>query len=125
MHHSALDSCYDQASCSQEVRDIQDLHMDENGWDDIGYSFLIGGDGQVYEGRGWNVQGRHTLNWNDLGYGIDFMGLFTDVLPEQVAMDVYHQLSAVNIVYMNVESPLMAIVHHTVCLKFGQNFFCL
>ncbi len=95
VHHSAMDSCYDQVSCSAEVREIQDLHMDTNGWDDIGYSFLIGGDGQVYEGRGWNVQGAHTQNWNDIGYGIDFMGLFTDELPEQIAIDTYHQFSAV------------------------------
>lgn len=29
---------------------IQNLHMKENNFDDIGYNFLIGGDGNVYEG---------------------------------------------------------------------------
>jgi len=29
-------------------------------WMDLGYSFLVGGDGKVYEGRGWNHQGAHT-----------------------------------------------------------------
>jgi hypothetical protein len=28
---------------------------------DIGYSFLIGGDGNVYEGRGWDRVGSHTI----------------------------------------------------------------
>ncbi len=28
---------------------------------DIGYNFLIGGDGNVYEGRGWDRQGSHTI----------------------------------------------------------------
>ena len=37
VHHSAMAECKDQESCSQEVRDIQDLHMDGNGWWDIGY----------------------------------------------------------------------------------------
>ena len=43
--------------------------MDDQGWNDIGYSFLIGGDGLMYEGRGWNIQGAHTLNYNTVGYG--------------------------------------------------------
>ena len=37
VHHSAMAECEDQESCSQAVRDIQDLHMDGNGWWDIGY----------------------------------------------------------------------------------------
>ena len=31
---------------------------------DIAYSFLIGGDGKVYEGRGWDEIGAHTLGFN-------------------------------------------------------------
>ena len=31
--------------------------MDGNGWWDIGYNFLIGEDGRIYEGRGFHIQG--------------------------------------------------------------------
>lgn len=34
--------------------------MESKNWDDIGYNFLVGGDGEVYEGRGWDKQGAHT-----------------------------------------------------------------
>lgn len=27
------------------------------GWDDIGYNFLIGGNGSIYVGRGWDYKG--------------------------------------------------------------------
>ena len=37
VHHSAMAECEDQESCSQAVRDIQDFHIDGNGWSDIGY----------------------------------------------------------------------------------------
>ena len=37
VHHSAMSECSDFESCSQAVRDIQDLHIDGNGWWDIGY----------------------------------------------------------------------------------------
>ena len=95
VHHSAGDSCYDQENCMGLVRGIQNFHMDTRGWNDIGYSFLIGGDGNVYEGRGWNVEGAHTKSFNDQGYGIDFIGTFISALPDEAAIETYHRLSTV------------------------------
>ena len=66
--------------------------MDHNGWDDIGYSFLIGGDGNVYEGRGWKVQGAHTLSFNTVAYGTCFIGDFMETLPEGEAINAYFHL---------------------------------
>lgn len=40
-------------------------------------SFLVGQDGAVYEGVGWNVQGSQTPGYNDIALGISFMGTFT------------------------------------------------
>ena len=115
IHHSAGNDCYDKETCMQEIRNIQNYHMDSNGWPDIGYrcgllqiltqkvyhtitpfiSFLIGGDGLIYEGRGWNQIGAHTYGFNDVGYGIDFIGTFTDKNPTQVAQDAYFVLAQV------------------------------
>ena len=36
------------------------------GWPDIGYNYLVGEDGQAYEGRGWNKEGAHTYGYNDV-----------------------------------------------------------
>lgn len=38
------------------VRGIQRHHMDNNGWSDIAYNFLIGPSGTIYEGRGHNIR---------------------------------------------------------------------
>ena len=47
-------------SCSAEVKKIQDFHMGpQRNWWDIGYNFLIGEDGNIYEGRGFDAQGAH------------------------------------------------------------------
>ncbi|XP_023321631.1 peptidoglycan-recognition protein SC2 [Eurytemora carolleeae] len=92
VHHSAMDECDSVESCSQAVRDIQNLHMDGNSWWDIGYSFLIGGDGSVFEGRGWNIQGAHTSGFNSVGYGVCFLGDFTLKQPTQAAIQAYHNL---------------------------------
>jgi len=56
------------------------------GWNDIAYSFLVCEDGRVYEGRGWNVEGAHTLGYNTIALGICFIGEFTKDVPLPVAI---------------------------------------
>ncbi|XP_039957188.1 peptidoglycan-recognition protein SC2-like [Bactrocera tryoni] len=81
IHHTAGAYCSTKASCAQQMRNIQSYHMDSLGWPDIGYNFLIGGDGQVYEGRGWNSMGAHASNWNGISIGISFMGNYNNDRP--------------------------------------------
>ena len=38
------------------------------------FSFAIGGDGQIYEGRGFNVVGAHAPKYNDKSVGICLIG---------------------------------------------------
>ncbi|KAJ8020103.1 Peptidoglycan-recognition protein SC2 [Holothuria leucospilota] len=89
VHHSAGSTCDSVESCSTIVRAIQNYHMDSNGWWDIGYSFLIGGDGNVYEGRGWDVVGAHAgvTEYNSNGIGVCMLGDFTDSMPTQAALN--------------------------------------
>lgn len=50
--------------------------MDTKHWNDIGYNFLIGEDGNVYEGRGWDVKGAHSRPYNGKSIGICVIGDF-------------------------------------------------
>lgn len=50
-------------------------------WSDIAYNFLIGGDGTIYEGRGWNKQGAHEKGLNKHSLGIGILGTFQQVDP--------------------------------------------
>jgi len=72
--HTVTDSCDNEASCSAEVREIQKLHMDGMHLNDIAYNFLVGGDGQTYEGRGWNFTGAFATEVNNKSLGIAFIG---------------------------------------------------
>lgn len=40
------------------------------------FRFLIGGDGSVYEGRGWHKVGAHTIGYNKKSIGIALIGNF-------------------------------------------------
>lgn len=56
------------------------------GWNDIAYSFLIGGDGRVYEGRGWDRVGSHTLHYDYVSLAVSFMGNFNNTMPAPAAL---------------------------------------
>lgn len=70
-----------QASCSEIARSIQKYHTETHGWADIGYNFLIGGDGSVYIGRGWDLEGAHTRPYNDNSICMAFIGNYSETEP--------------------------------------------
>ena len=70
------------------VRTIQNDHMVlrklrglEN-FSDIGYNFLVDVNGNVYEGRGRDVEGAHCTGHNISGIGVAFIGLDGDATPQ-------------------------------------------
>ncbi|KAK2146721.1 hypothetical protein LSH36_586g01011 [Paralvinella palmiformis] len=83
VHHSSGSHCYTLDDCSAVVRAIQRMHMDSNGWDDIGYNFLVGEDGRVYEGRGWTTLPAHSPVYNYFSHGTCIMGDYMTAAPEE------------------------------------------
>lgn len=68
-HHSYLPS-QSQYKGAATIRGIQYYHMYDNntGWNDIGYHFLIGPDGVIFQGRPETVVGAHcSPNTNSVG----------------------------------------------------------
>jgi len=92
VHHSEGAHCTTEAACKNVVKGIQNYHMDSNGWADIGYNFLVGEDGNAYEGRGEDRQGAHSPNYNSSAYGVCIMGSFTNINPNAAALNVTQQL---------------------------------
>ncbi|XP_015255553.1 PREDICTED: peptidoglycan-recognition protein SC1a/b-like [Cyprinodon variegatus] len=92
IHHTALLNCKGLAESKDHLLSIQMLHMKDRHFDDIGYNFLIGGDGSVFEGRGWGVRGAHTKGHNDDSLGIALMGNFNNDTPSKEALLSVKQL---------------------------------
>ncbi|XP_034544842.1 N-acetylmuramoyl-L-alanine amidase-like isoform X2 [Notolabrus celidotus] len=90
VHHTYEPSspCLSFSRCSLNMRSMQRFHQEDRGWSDIGYSFVVGSDGYVYEGRGWNLLGTHTRGHNSIGYGVSLIGNYTAILPSRHAMDL-------------------------------------
>jgi hypothetical protein len=72
IHHTETPS----TDPARQVRGIQNYHMDTRGWCDVGYHFLIGVDGTIYEGRPLEKLGAHTGGQNTNNIGIAFIGCF-------------------------------------------------
>ncbi|XP_050360495.1 uncharacterized protein LOC126780241 isoform X1 [Nymphalis io] len=81
--HTATETCLTQSQCVLRVRLIQSFHIESRGWYDIGYNFLVGGDGSVYYGRGWDYEGAHTKGYNKYSIGIAFIGTFNNDPPSK------------------------------------------
>lgn len=64
------------------------IQTQDSSLDDIPYNFLIGGDGNLYEGRGFNFTGQHTHNlesteYNSIGICIAFIGNYQSIAPSE------------------------------------------
>ncbi|XP_045784704.1 peptidoglycan-recognition protein LC-like isoform X2 [Maniola jurtina] len=90
--HTATENCHTQSQCVLRVRLIQTFHIESKGWYDIGYNFLIGGDGSVYFGRGWDYQGAHTKGYNKYSIGIAFIGTFNNDPPPKQQVEACQKI---------------------------------
>ena len=56
------------------VDEIRRWHVEERGWDDIGYHFVIRRDGTIEPGRNIDIQGAHAAGHNHGSLGICVVG---------------------------------------------------
>ncbi|XP_015122499.2 uncharacterized protein LOC107044927 [Diachasma alloeum] len=111
IHHSDSNGCTSQAICQARVRSFQNYHMDHNGWDDIGYNFLVGEDGNVYEGRGWGIRGAHSPNYNAKSLGICFIGNFESREPQPAAIKAAEDLLGFGVANGTIKSDYTLLGH--------------
>ncbi|XP_035230647.1 peptidoglycan-recognition protein SC2-like, partial [Stegodyphus dumicola] len=90
--HTVTTVCKTKFQCIRKIQRMQEMHLDERGWWDIAYNFLIGGDGRVYEGRGWNHTGAHSVNFNTNSLGVAFIGNFNLDTPTKPMIDAAQNL---------------------------------
>nr|XP_036673627.1 peptidoglycan-recognition protein LB isoform X1 [Drosophila suzukii] len=112
IHHSYMPAvCYSTPDCMKSMRDMQDFHQLERGWNDIGYSFGIGGDGMIYTGRGFNVIGAHAPRYNDKSVGIVLIGDWRTELPPKQMLDAAKNLIAFG-VFKGYIDPAYKLLGH-------------
>ncbi|XP_013143081.1 PREDICTED: peptidoglycan-recognition protein LB-like [Papilio polytes] len=112
IHHSYKPAaCYDAVQCKKAMQSMQNFHMDDREWWDIGYNFAVGSDGAVYEGRGWTVLGAHALHFNTVSLGICLIGDWTTTLPPSQQIKTAKALIAAGI-DLGYVKPYYKLVGH-------------
>jgi len=98
VHHTAGKNGYSRSEAPAIVRGIQLFHVQGNGWNDIGYNFLVDRFGTIYEGRFGGVDrdvvGAHALGFNTGSVGIALLGNYEDATPSSAALDAIARLVA-------------------------------
>ena len=98
VHHTAGASPRTPGESAAIVRGIMNYHVLANGWDDIGYNFLVDRFGQVFEGRYGgierNVIGAHAQGFNTGSVGIAVIGTYGGAAPAPAANDALAKLIA-------------------------------
>jgi uncharacterized protein with LGFP repeats len=98
VHHTDTGNDYSCADSPAVVRSIFLYHVQTNGWNDIGYNFLVDKCGTLFEGRSGGVDapviGAHAYGFNTDSAGVAVLGTFTDVAPPQPALDTVARVAA-------------------------------
>jgi hypothetical protein len=85
VHHTAGSNSYTRAQSAAIVRGIEIYHVKGNGWNDIGYNFLVDRYGQVFEGRYGGVNksviGAHAEGFNIGSTGVALIGTYASIGP--------------------------------------------
>lgn len=102
VHHTAGSDFSSDAT----VRGIQDEHMNGNGWADIGYHYLVGSDGKIWEGREKKFVGAHVKGSNANTLGLTFLGCYDDEqCPKElkpVSQETPHMFEAMGYLIANL-----------------------
>ncbi|XP_028027285.1 peptidoglycan recognition protein-like [Bombyx mandarina] len=109
IQHTVSNDCFTDEECLLSVNSLRQHHMLLAGFKDLGYSFVAGGNGKIYEGAGWNHIGAHTLHYNNISIGIGFIGDFREKLPTQQALQAVQDFLA-----CGVENNLLTEDYHVV-----------
>jgi flagellar hook assembly protein FlgD len=114
VHHTAGTNAYTKAQAPAIVRGIEVYHVRGNGWNDIGYNFLVDRFGNVYEGRRGgvdkNVVGAHAEGFNTGSVGVALIGNFTAATPPKAMQDALVKLLAWRLDLAHVD-PLSTVVY--------------
>jgi hypothetical protein len=112
VHHTAGTNSYTASQSAAIVRGIEVYHVKGNGWNDIGYNFLVDKYGQVFEGRYGGAEkpviGAHAEGFNTGSVGVAVLGTYGSSAPPAVARVALAKLLAwrLDIAHVDPKSTL-------------------
>src|SRR3954453_4790158 len=117
VHHTVSSNAYRPSQSAAMVRAICLFHKYGNGWNDIGYNFVVDRHGQVFEARAGGIDeaivGGQAGGYNVYSSGVALLGNFSYGGPPRRMFDALAQLLAWKLSVHGVELPGRTTVHVT------------
>ena len=96
VHHTVTANDYAPEDSAAIVLGICRYHRNSNGWNDLGYNFLVDKYGQIFEGRAGGIDqpviGAQAQGYNSDSTGIAVLGDYTGGPPPSQALDALARL---------------------------------
>ncbi|KAL3863674.1 hypothetical protein ACJMK2_005421 [Sinanodonta woodiana] len=108
IQHTETPACHDPTSCKARVKNIQQYHMSTNG------NFLVVEDGTIYEGRGLDRVGAHTMGYNSRGIAFSFIGSYSNSKSPAAALTAVKNMIQCGITQGKVDSAYHLYGHRDV-----------
>ena len=87
IHHTSIPAD-DGGNPAARMRQMQAFHIDNRGWCDIGYHFIVSQSGKIYQGRSSSQRtGAHVGGQNTGNIGISLIGNFEVQTPNSTQLD--------------------------------------
>ncbi|KAG6458845.1 hypothetical protein O3G_MSEX011079 [Manduca sexta] len=99
------------------MKSIQTNTINSKNFDDIGYTFMIGGDGTVYEGVGWNRVGYHTIGYDRSAIGIAFIGNYNRDTATGQQLEALNELLACGVKLGHLTPDYRIVAHRQLILS--------
>ena len=116
VHHTAGTNNYTKAQSAAIVRGIELYHVKSNGWNDIGYNFLVDKYGQIFEGRAGGITrpviGAQAEGFNTGSVGVAVIGDYSSTAITPAARAALVSLLAWRLDLDHVD-PLSSVVRVT------------
>ncbi|MGH2836820.1 MAG: N-acetylmuramoyl-L-alanine amidase [Thermoleophilaceae bacterium] len=98
VHHTVTANEYTRSQVPAAILAVCRFHRNTNGWNDIGYNFVVDRFGRLWEGRAGGideaVMGSHAQGYNSQTTGIANLGTFTSVPQSEAAISAMVRLVA-------------------------------
>jgi hypothetical protein len=96
VHHTVSANDYTAAEVPSIILSICRYHRNSNGWNDIGYNFLVDKFGTIWEGRAGGIDqpviGAQAQGYNSHSTGIADIGTHSDVAASSAELDAFARL---------------------------------
>ncbi|KAF7268588.1 hypothetical protein GWI33_018336 [Rhynchophorus ferrugineus] len=106
--HTDTEPCWDIPSCFSSMQRLQGVDVGEKHEPTIAYNFVIGGSGDVYEGKGW-VMSKDPMNRS---IDVAFMGNFDVEEPTENMLEAGKYLIQVGVASNHLDRHSLRVVAH-------------